>query len=276
MSQTSRHLLSLAHLTVLEAGPLELIDCAAAAGFDAVGLRIVDPPGAPPVTPVIGQEALIRAIVTRLRETGLTILDIEAVWLSPATDPALFAAIAETGARLGARFVLAIGNDEEARRQADNFGRLAEAARSVGLRAMLEFMPFSQVRTLGEALHLVDQVGVAAAGVVIDALHLWRSGGGIDELTGPRDHDWGYIQLCDARADAPPPSALRDEARSDRFYPGDGALDLAGLLRRLPADLPLSIEAPCRAYAGLPVAERARLCAERTRRFLTRVSAPAR
>ena len=33
--------LSLAHLTVLDADPLQLIDAAVAGGFDAIGLRIV-------------------------------------------------------------------------------------------------------------------------------------------------------------------------------------------------------------------------------------------
>jgi hypothetical protein len=32
-------LLSLAHLMLIDAGPLELIDTAAAGGFDAIGLR---------------------------------------------------------------------------------------------------------------------------------------------------------------------------------------------------------------------------------------------
>jgi hypothetical protein len=39
-------LLSLAHLTVLDVGPLALIDAAAAGGFDAIGLRIEPTSGA--------------------------------------------------------------------------------------------------------------------------------------------------------------------------------------------------------------------------------------
>jgi sugar phosphate isomerase/epimerase len=266
--------LSLAHLTVLDAAPLELIDAAHAAGFDAIGLRIVAPPAAPPAARVIGSAEMIRSIERRLRETGLSILDVEAVWLLADTDPGGFAAIVETGARLGARFVLTVGNDPEPQRQADNFARLAESARVAGLRAMLEFMPFSQVKTLADARRLVAQAGVPGAGVLVDALHLWRTGGGVADLAALTEGDWGYIQLCDARAEAPSAALLRDEARSDRFYPGDGALDLVSLLRALPEDLPLSIEAPCRAYSALPEIERARICAEHTRRFLQGVTPP--
>jgi hypothetical protein len=52
--------ISLAHLTVLDAGPLELIDAALAGGFDTLGLRIVAPMLTDTIVPVIGDEPLIR------------------------------------------------------------------------------------------------------------------------------------------------------------------------------------------------------------------------
>jgi hypothetical protein len=90
-------------------------------------LRIV----APPAAEVIGAPEMIRSIERRLREIALSILDVEAVWLLPQIDPADFAAIVETGARLGARFVLAVGNDPEPQRKLNNFAHLAESARAV-------------------------------------------------------------------------------------------------------------------------------------------------
>lgn len=253
--------LSLAHLTVIDAGPIQLIDAAVAGGFDSIGLRIVAPTESDVIVPVIGVEPLLRQIENRLADTGITILDVEAIWLSPRTDPGTFAAIAETGARLGAGYVLAIGNDPEPARQRDNFARLAESARAVGLRAMMEFIPYCEVKTLADARALAHATGVPGAGVIVDALHLRRSGGSVADLLGMSADELPYLQLCDARA----------EARGDRLYPGDGALDLSGLLRTLPGSLPISVEAPCAAYANLPLAERARLCAERTRRVLSQV-----
>jgi sugar phosphate isomerase/epimerase len=53
------------------------------------------------------------------------------------------------------------------------------------------------------------------------------------------------MQLCDARAERP--SDLQEiirQARSDRLFPGEGGLDLRGLMRALPADLPISVEVP--------------------------------
>jgi hypothetical protein len=40
--------------------------------------------------------------------------------------------------------------------------------------------------------------------------------------------------------------------------PGEGVLPLEELVAALPADVPLAIEAPCRATAELPALERAR------------------
>jgi sugar phosphate isomerase/epimerase len=264
--------LSLAHLTVIDAGPLELIDAAVGGGFQSIGLRIVAPTATDSIVPVIGVEPVLREIEHRLADTDVSILDVEAIWLSPETDPTAFPAIVGTGARLGAGFVLAIGNDAESRRQVDNFARLAESARTAGLRAMLEFIPYCQVKTLADARSVVREAGVSSAGVMVDLLHLHRSGGSVEDLAALSADELAYVQLCDARAAAPRREDLRAEARGDRFYPGDGELDVEGFLRALPPLLPISVEAPCAANAGLSPAERARLCGERTRAVLDRLS----
>jgi hypothetical protein len=65
--------LSLAHLTVVDAHPLELIDAAVAGGFDAIGLRIVAPMRTDTIVPVIGDADLIRQIGARLGDMGIEI-----------------------------------------------------------------------------------------------------------------------------------------------------------------------------------------------------------
>lgn len=261
-------LLSLAHLTVIDAGPVELIRAAAAGGFDHVGLRIVAPTASDRIVPVIGDAAMIRAVLAEMAATGVGVLDVEAIWLTPDTDPAAFPAIAETAARLGAAQVLAIGHDPERHRLVENFARLAETGRAHGLGTRLEFIPYCVVNSIAAAQAVIDAAGIPGTGIMIDALHLARSGGKAADLAAIAPDSLRYIQLCDARRDPPFPGDLRREARGDRFYPGDGDLDLAGLLAVLPAGMPLSIEAPVAAHAGLSVIERARLCGERTRATL--------
>ena len=46
-------LLSLAHFTIIKAGPVELIECAARAGYDAVGLRLQPPLPGDTIVPVV-------------------------------------------------------------------------------------------------------------------------------------------------------------------------------------------------------------------------------
>ena len=70
-----------------------------------------------------------------------------------------------------------------------------------------------------------------------------------------------YAQICDASPDMPGPGdtpALIREARTGRLLPGEGALPLAELVAAVPDSLPLAVEAPCRATADLPAAERAK------------------
>jgi sugar phosphate isomerase/epimerase len=51
--------------------------------------------------------------------------------------------------------------------------------------------------------------------------------------------------MCDGPAKAPETmDGLIRAARGDRLLPGEGALDIAGIFRRLPSDLPISLEVP--------------------------------
>jgi sugar phosphate isomerase/epimerase len=83
-----------------------------------------------------------------------------------------------------------------------------------------------------------------------------------------------YMHLCNAPAAVPLPDGLKAEARGKRFYPGEGELPLGELLRALPADIPISVEAPCARYADLPILERARICGAATRALLSGVFTP--
>jgi sugar phosphate isomerase/epimerase len=170
-------LLSLAHFTVIDADPLTLIDVGAAAGFDAVGLRIVLPPGAPPIAPVVGDPAMQRRIKARLAATGMKILDTEALWLLPETDVSALAPVLDTTAELGAAHFIVCSNDPDRARALDNLARLCEAANFRGVRVMFEFLPYTEVRSLPEAHALLEEIKPANAGILVDAVHLSRSGG---------------------------------------------------------------------------------------------------
>ncbi len=261
--------LSLAHLTMLDATPLQLIDAAVAGRFDSIGLRIVPPTPADALSAsVVGDRDMIRSIARAMDDTGVRILDVETFWLSPQFSiddvrPAL-----ETAAKLGVRYLLTVGNDPDEGRVVASFARFCEAARPLGLKAMLEFIPFCQTRTVADALRVVRSADQPNAGILIDALHVVRSGASANDLRNLDPAMLDYWQLCDAALERPADGDLRTEARARRFYPGEGQLPLASMLAAMPPDSAISVEAPCQQYAELPWEQRGRRCGEATRRIL--------
>ena len=79
--------LSLDHLTIVDATPLELIHAAAAGGFETVGLRIVRPMAAAAIVEVIGQPELQRDLKALMASTGVSVGLIDSIWLSADTNP---------------------------------------------------------------------------------------------------------------------------------------------------------------------------------------------
>jgi sugar phosphate isomerase/epimerase len=63
------------------------------------------------------------------------------------------------------------------------------------------------------------------------------------------------------------------EARGERRFPGDGELNLVGLLRALPRDIPISIEVPTVTLArSVGAVERARRALAGTLRVLAQLA----
>jgi sugar phosphate isomerase/epimerase len=258
-------LLSLSHLTVLDAAPPELVVAAADAGFDAVGVRVW-PAGGEPGYPMlgdamIGDPPMMRETLARLAGTGVRVLDVEVLRLRPDSRPDEALRILDAGARLGARAVLVICNDPDEDRLVDRFAAVCEAAGVRDLRAALEFMIFSSVRTIADAVRVLDRAAHPAGAVLVDALHLQRSGGTPADLASVPADRLPYAQLCDAPAEPvrPDEAVALTEARTGRWYPGDGELPLRELVDALPAGAPLAVEAPVAELAGRPAGERARL-----------------
>jgi sugar phosphate isomerase/epimerase len=257
--------ISLAHLTVLDADPVGLIEAGKEGGFDAVGLRVVPPLATDTIIPVVGDVPLQRRIKEALRSTGMRILDIEAVWIKPDTDVGSLRPALEVGADLGAQYVLTVGFDEERGRLVENFGAFCALAQSCGLRTMLEFIPYATIGTLAQAHDLLAEVAPADAGLLVDALHLSRSSGHPSDIAKYDPALFSYIHLCDAPAVLPSRDKVRPEARGGRLYPGEGHLWLAEFLDAFPSGTPIAVEAPNASLSGLPVAERARRAGQATR-----------
>jgi sugar phosphate isomerase/epimerase len=264
---------SLAHLSALDLTPPELVLTAAEAGYQYVGLRMtpVVPGGAH--WPLWRDRATMAGTKARMAETGVGVLDVELVRLEPETDVTAYLPVFEAAAELGARHVLTQCDDPDAGRGADRYAALCRLAAPFGLSCDLEFIPWQQTRDLAAAAALVRAAGQPNAGVMVDSLHFARAGVGLHEIDACPPEWFRYIQLCDAPK-APPESleGLLYAAREERLFPGEGELDLTGLLRRLPAGIPIALEIPTETLSYTePPEERARLAREATERVLAQL-----
>ena len=251
--------LSLAHLSVLDATPPELVTVAASVGFRKIGIRLYATPsvGAVPYE-MLGDTPLLRETLARLADTGVSVLDVEFLRFEPDIPQGIPEGFLESGARLGAQYVLVMSTEPVEARTMERFCDLCERARPYGLTVCLEFAIYTGVRTLADAVRLVKNSGYANASVLVDALHFSRSGGLPSDIAGIDASLFRYAQICDAVAAIPTePANLIREARTGRLLPGEGALPLRDLVAALPASIPLAVEAPVSATAGLPALERA-------------------
>ncbi len=261
--------LSLCWLTVRGAHPLDHVEAAVAGGFNAVGLRLVPPTPGDAMVPVVGDAPLVRELLARLAATSTTVLDVETVWIGPDFDLAPLLPMLDLAQRLGCRNLLTMGHDADPARLTTHFAALCDAAARFGIDVSIEFCAYTQVSTLAAAQRLVVAAARPNARILVDMLHLARSGGTPQQLAALDPALLTYCQLADARGPRPATdAALRDEARGGRYLPGDGELPLADLVAALPAGLALGVEAPCAAFESLTVVERGRLAGQAVRRWL--------
>jgi sugar phosphate isomerase/epimerase len=264
------HPIGLAALSVLELEPPDMVTCAVDAGYDRIGLRLI------PATPtevqhaMVGDTPLVRETARRLRDTGMRCLDIEIFRLRPDTKVADYEAAIATGARLGAREALVAGNDPDESRLTASFAAFCDLAHRYGIGANLEPMPWTDCRNFAQGARIVASAGRDNGGVLIDPIHFDRGGSDAHEIAGVPRARLRYMQLCDAPARRPADvEALLHQARAERLMPGDGGLDLAGILRAVPQDLALSLEIPMQDLARTtPAVERARRMLAKTRKLL--------
>jgi sugar phosphate isomerase/epimerase len=163
--------------------------------------------------------------------------------------------------------------DEVAR----SFSDLCDRAGDFGARVHLEFMPGTAVADVQAALDVVEAAGRANGGVLVDTFHFFRGNPDLDALARvPGDRVFA-IQVSDAPAEF---DGDYGEATFHRLLPGDGAIDLAGVLRTLDAAGGLhwvGAEVISPSTAAMPPAEAATQTTERIRAIIRsfRAAAPS-
>jgi sugar phosphate isomerase/epimerase len=255
--------ISLAAISLIHLPPAEAVRIAARAGFDQVGIRLSALPNSENHE-MLGRSPARDDTLRALAETGMSVLDVEAILLTEDKPPVPLGPLFEATAELNARYITVVCYDPDVNRASDAYAQICLDASKYGISCLIEFMGFSEVKDLQSACAMVERCKMTNSGVLVDPLHLIRTGGTVADLALIPLQDLPYAQLCDARHSNVEPdlAAARQEALKDRLPPGDGVLPLAEFVDALPNNASLSVEVPY--VVGRGELEHANLLHERT------------
>jgi sugar phosphate isomerase/epimerase len=232
---------------------------AAAAGFTGIGLHA-------------GDYQLMRnaglddeSLRTVLAACSLTLVEVEFLsgWATaPGRGDAQSAAAVFGG--MGAAFRphhVTAGELTAARfdidRAAASLAAVCQHLAPLGLRVAVEAFPWSGLKDVATARAVVERSGARNAGLMIDIWHFYNSRSTLADLDGLAPRQIVAVQLNDGQLVA---DDYLLEARRGRLLPGDGQLDVAGLVRGL-HELgfrgPYCVEVNYPGYRNLPADEMA-------------------
>ena len=226
---TTDRLLSLAAGVCPETGPADFVSACAEAGWPACGIWFDAESWTDRVSADVRQ---------RLDDTGLVALDMEPVFVTPHGDHG--ERVLEAAAAIGARNLLVVSRGVEDDLFVERFSELCDLAAPHGIGCSLEFMAFMSIRDLPQALDALEMTDRPNASVLIDNLHLARTGGTVGDVGAVDPARLPYVQLCDAPLASP--ANLIVEALDERLTLGAGELPTRELVDALPIHTALSME----------------------------------
>lgn len=260
---------SLAHLTVLGCPPPEMTYIAARAGYDFVSIRPIymGLPGEPNYALAENKE-MFQQTKKALADTGVKIHDIELARITDGVEPEQYIPAIEVSAELGARSVLSSIWTTDRNSYIDKFARLCDIVKKFGMTVDLEYVPIAAVNSLASAVDVLKTVSRDNAGVMIDTHHFHRAHDKVEALDELPREWFHFAHLCDAPAEIPTDKAeMTRILREARLYSGEGGIDIASMLNRLP-EMVYSIELPNLAYVKeLGYAEHAYRCLETAKKY---------
>jgi sugar phosphate isomerase/epimerase len=233
--------LSLCWGTLEEADFTTFTAAAAGAGYRAVTLNTV-------LCEDARKQGLSNAdIASTLADHGLVVSNIDPTpgWLPlPQQFPgdAFFSRLSRCSVDQVFELAHAVGTDlinapaifsgvESEHQVVEAFGELCRRAAAEGLRVSLEFMPITLIRDLPSAARVVTEVNADNGGILFDCWHFRRTGGTVEDLQQLPAEKYFALQLDDVTETAM--EDVNEETLNHRLLPGEGAGDVAELLRAL-------------------------------------------
>ncbi len=264
---------SLAHLTVLNLPPPEMISLAARTGFQSVGLRLIAVTPTTPGYDLMNDRPLMRVTKERMAETGVGVADIEFVKITPEIDIQSHKSFLEAGAELNAKHVVIAPYDLDLSRMADRIAEFCDLAAPFGLTINLEFFPWTVVPNLSTAVEVIAKVDRPNSGILVDALHFDRSDSTLEQLRNVPAQWLNFVHLCDSAGPKPTTNdGLIFTAREDRLPPGAGEIDLVSILNHMPPNIPVGVEVPMAGITTATYEGLARRCREGAGRIVSKAA----
>jgi len=262
--------ISLAHLTAIGCAPPELTYVAANAGYDYVSYRTIflGLPNEPNYS-LAQNPQMLRQTKAALAETGLKAHDIELARIADGVDVKTYWPALENAAELGIRNVISSIWTTDRDFALDSLSELCDLAARVGVTVNLEFVTWASVTNLRDTVAVIRKINRPNCGLMVDTLHFNRSRVGLEELDAVPRQWFHMVHLCDAPAEIPAATGdLIHTGREARLDPGEGGIDLAAIINRIP-QVPYSLEIPNLARVkAVGYAEHARLCCVNARKYL--------
>ncbi|MEO8667414.1 MAG: sugar phosphate isomerase/epimerase family protein [Bauldia sp.] len=106
---------------------------------------------------------------------------------------------------------------------------LADQAAGVGTKLALEIMPFSNFKTIDQAVELMQGAGKKNAGIMLDIWHVARGNIPFGEILKMPKELLFWVEIDDARKDVE--GSLYNDTVHNRELPGEGDLDIQEFLR---------------------------------------------
>jgi sugar phosphate isomerase/epimerase len=250
---TAVNRLGIEQLTVMGMPPVELVKLVASHGCVGISGALTGMPlamfGYPdlvlyPPWSLEDDPALRREMKAAMRDTGVRIELGEGFRVRPDGDVRDRAAGLDLMAELGAVRINAVSMEPSMERTFDQLAILADLVIERDMEFTIEFAPMNTINNIASTIAAIDHVGRGRAKMLIDAMHLFRSGGTVADLKALDPELIGYAQLCDAPIVAPEGLPYFKEATCGRMVPGTGEFPLADWIAALPADTPMGIEVP--------------------------------
>ena len=212
---------------------------------------------------------LRREMIALMRDRGVSISLGEGCTIRPGLGARDHARDLDLFVELGTERINTVSMEPDLSRTCDEFALLAEMTAERGLRITTELAPALAIGDLPTALEVVRRIGRPDFRLLIDTMHVMRSGSTPADIAALDPELIDYVQLCDAPRQ-PRFASYMEESMYERMVPGEGELGLPELLAVLPADRVYALEVPLRseALAGVGPHDRLRKCVEATRRLL--------